>query len=225
MNQDPPNAKATRDTRNYYDNVDPLGIVDQSLLQFVARHCGPRILDLGCGPGGYSALLQRQGFDVIAFDVNENYIRTARDLGVAASIFDGQSIPLPDKSVDSVMMIEVLEHIVDPSPLLREVARVSRGGLVASVPNCTRSFAPAPVVYEHMLDVDHKTYFTIESLTALLHQSFTHVEVRQIAPVDTMLAQAILPRSLMFVYETARRLGLTGPRFYFRLLATARSAS
>lgn len=216
-------SQRTRDTKTFYDNVDPLSIVDQSLLQMVVPHCGPQVLDLGCGTGGYSVSLRRQGFDVLALDVNERYVRTARALGVAANVFDGEKIPLPDKSVDSVIMIEVLEHVVDPSILLREVARVARKGLIASVPNCTQTFAPAPVVFEHMLDGDHKNFFTLQSLTALLTESFTQIEVKQIVPVDPALASAILPSALQFVYRKALELGLTRAKFYFRLLVTARS--
>jgi len=121
-------------------------------------------------------------------------------------------------------MIEVLEHVREAAPLLAEVARVARKGLIATVPNCTQSFAPAPVVFEHMLDVDHKTFFTVESLTALLQQAFSHVDVKEIVPVDHQLAEIILPFKLAFVYRMARKLGLITPAFYFRLLATADTA-
>jgi SAM-dependent methyltransferase len=223
MQGDPLASKRTRDTKDFYERVDPLSIVDHSLLQFVARNAGHRILDLGCGAGGYAALLQRQGFDVIALDVNERYVDRARALGVDAKTFDGETIPLPDESIDSVMMIEVLEHIVDPGNLLREVARIARVGLIASVPNCTQTFSPAPVVYEHMLDVDHKNFFTVDSLSSLLSRTFSQVQVRQVVPVDAMLATAILPRSLLFLYRRAEKLRLLRQNHYFRLLATAAS--
>lgn len=213
--------KATRDTKNYYATVDPLSVVDHSLLHFVTQRCWHRVLDLGCGAGGYSVLLRRQGFDTLALDVNEDYVRIARELGVEANVFDGENIPLPNNSVDSVMMIEVLEHISDPANLLREVARVARNGLIASVPNCTQKFDPAPVVYEHMLDVDHKQFFTLESLTALLRKNFAQVEVREIVPVNALIAQTILPPPLRIAYRAAAKLGLMKPTHYFRLLATA----
>jgi ubiquinone/menaquinone biosynthesis C-methylase UbiE len=222
LSKNSPVPVGTRDTNEWYAGVDPLSVVDPSLVQFVAEHAGKRILDLGSGPAGYSARLAERGFDMVALDINEAYVRIAtRRLGVSAAVFDGTRIPLPDKSVDSVMMIEVLEHVRDPSILLAEVARVARKGLIASVPNCTQSFAPAPVVFEHMLDVDHKNFFTVESLTDLLRRNFAKVDITEIVPVDDQLARLLLPYKLRKVYQMARKYGLIKPSFYFRLLAVA----
>lgn len=44
------------------------------------------------------------------------------------------ALPLPDRSVDLVLAIEVLEHVDDPVGALREIARVASGDVVLSVP-------------------------------------------------------------------------------------------
>lgn len=40
--------------------------------------------------------------------------------------YDGQRIPYPDKSFDSVLLIDVIHHLENPEELLKEVIRVSK---------------------------------------------------------------------------------------------------
>ena len=211
---------SSRDTKSWYLDVDPLSVVDTTLIDFVRKNAGNSILDLGCGPGGYSAILQKKGFSVTALDVNEKYVKIAQSLGVSAQLYDGNTIPLPDASVDTVVMIEVLEHVPNPVALLAEVARVARHGLIATVPNCTTSFNGGQVVYEHMLDTDHKNFFTKATFTELLEKIFDSVQVDEIVPVDRKIARQILPPWLFFLYRAALSLGVAKQNHYFRLAAT-----
>lgn len=209
-----------RDTQNWYLNVDPLKVVDHSLVDFVFEHGGMELLDLGCGVGGYAKTLVSRGRKVIALDVNEEYVSVAKRIGVDASAFDGLNIPLPDKSVDTTLMIEVLEHIAAPERLLSELRRVTRRNLIVTVPNCTQAFK-APLVFHHMLDMDHKNFFTRDSLRALLAPAFRTVSVTQVKPIDVTLAGEFLPPWLLRLWKLAYRFGKIKDRYYFRLIAEA----
>jgi SAM-dependent methyltransferase len=209
-----------RDANEWYLDVDPLAVVDDTLLGFVDEHGGHELLDLGCGLGGYAHLLVRRGHSVKALDVNPEYVRVARELGVDAETFDGASIPLPDDAVDTVFMIEVLEHIPAPEKILTELRRVARRNVIITVPNNTESFT-APVEWSHMLEVDHKNFFTRDSLAALLRPTFRTVEVAEVAPVDGTLARDLLPRWLWVVHRALAKVGLVRDRYFFRLIAEA----
>jgi SAM-dependent methyltransferase len=82
------------------------------------------VLDVGCGLMPYKRLIEQapsQAKRVTGVDLpNDRY---QPDL-----VWDGQAIPLPDASVDSAMLTEVLEHCPDPQAVLTEVARVLRPG-------------------------------------------------------------------------------------------------
>ena len=49
------------------------------------------------------------------FDVVPEYVERARSIGVDARVYDGERVPLEDDSVDTVILLEVLEHLEDPA--------------------------------------------------------------------------------------------------------------
>ncbi|HEX2174062.1 MAG TPA: class I SAM-dependent methyltransferase, partial [Dehalococcoidia bacterium] len=98
----------------------------------------PRIADLGCGEGftlEYLALRfpdwELSGIDA---DPDALAIASLRVAGVQFSQGTLEDLPLPDRSVDVGLCLEVLEHLPDPAAGLREVLRVSRFAIV-SVPH------------------------------------------------------------------------------------------
>jgi SAM-dependent methyltransferase len=192
--------------------------VDPGLVTFVAERAGRRVLDLGCGLGGYSRALGEQGFDCYALDIVDDYVEVARGIGVRADRYDGERVPLADGAVDTVIMIEVLEHLESPGVLLAEAARVAARDVLVTTPNCTQSFGSVPIEFGHMLDVDHRQFFTVASLHELLEASFERSEVIQSHPLDEMIANLVLPRGLGRVYRAFARLGAARPRYFSRLL-------
>jgi SAM-dependent methyltransferase len=213
--------RGPRDSRSWYLDADPLDQVDYALVDFAAAHAAHEVLDLGCGLGGYSLELGRRGFAVRGLDVSAEYVERARGLGVEADVYDGAALPLDDGAVDTVVMLEVIEHLDDPAALLAEAKRVARRNVLLSTPNSTQSFGTTPVEFSHMLDLDHRRTFTVDSLRELLDGVFGSSHVEQTAPVDARLAAAILPGVLRPPYRWLARAGLAKPRFFTRLLARA----
>jgi SAM-dependent methyltransferase len=52
------------------------------------------------------------------------------DVEIEVSRFDGNAIPLDNRSVDVVMFVDVLHHTMDPMMLLREAVRVAATAIV-----------------------------------------------------------------------------------------------
>lgn len=213
--------RGPRDSATWYLDADPMEQVDGALVDFVAAYAGHSVLDLGCGLGGYTKALGERGFEVRGVDVAREYVERARSLGVAADHYDGERLPYADGSFDTVALLEVLEHLDDPAALLREARRVARRGVLVSVPNTTQDFGKVPVEFSHMLDVDHRQWFTVGSLEELLRGVFGSAVVEQTAPVDGLVMGLMLPRPLRPLYRGLVRVGAARPRFYSRLLGRA----
>jgi SAM-dependent methyltransferase len=110
-------------------------------------------LDLGCGPGMLLAAAAAEGYRGVGVDVSLVWLVVAKKLieerGGEALLAAGmaEALPLADRSLAGVVSLDVIEHVADPVPYLREIDRVTApGGRVAlSTPN-RYSLAPEPHV-------------------------------------------------------------------------------
>ncbi len=94
---------------------------------------GPRVLDLGVGPGT-SALEARDGEVRLGLDRSREMLRraarAARSRGVSLPLLraDATALPVRDGSLDGVTGHSLLYLLPDPSAVLAEVRRVLRPG-------------------------------------------------------------------------------------------------
>ncbi|GAA0714047.1 class I SAM-dependent methyltransferase [Dokdonella soli] len=101
--------------------------------RWVAQVAHGRILDIGCADRWIEQQLP-QGSDYIGLD----YLATGKHMyGARPDLFaDASQLPLADASVDTVVILEVMEHLRRPHEALQEIARVLRpnGRLLLSMP-------------------------------------------------------------------------------------------
>jgi SAM-dependent methyltransferase len=101
---------------------------------FDVRGC-KRILDAACGNGRYSKFLLRQADPdavLTAFDLSPRMLERARarvnSPRVSYAVADLTRLPYPDATFDAVVCGWAIEHLPDPRPGLRELARVLTPG-------------------------------------------------------------------------------------------------
>jgi SAM-dependent methyltransferase len=90
----------------------------------------PRVLDLGAGTGKLTRQIHARGLAVTAVDPSDGMLAELRRVlpGVPAHLGTAEAIPLPDSSVDAVVVAQAW-HWMDPGRAPREIARVlSPGG-------------------------------------------------------------------------------------------------
>jgi SAM-dependent methyltransferase len=99
-----------------------------------------RVLDFGCGDGAMLVTAAERGARCFGIDVRPEAIAEARRRLPQATlrlIGIDDSIPFPDAHFDTVLMIEVLEHVPDERAALQEIARILRPGgrLILTTPH------------------------------------------------------------------------------------------
>jgi SAM-dependent methyltransferase len=120
---------------------------------------GSSFLDVGCGLGKWGFLLKKYRWadnpeskppTVTGIDLFEPHIKSLRAQNIYDSLAVGSatSLPFKDKSFDSTIACEVIEHLTEPEGLMliSELRRVSRLSFVVSTPNfhCLRGAGRTP---------------------------------------------------------------------------------
>jgi SAM-dependent methyltransferase len=191
-----------------------------AFVRFAAKHAGQNILDLGCGYGAYSLALLKKGRSCVGCDVNLRYLKTAVSSGLPAVAAEG-TLPFPDKSFDTVLLFEVIEHVPLIESILKEAFRVARKNILVTVPNAEdlELLKGNDVTYAHMLSSDHVHFFNPESLAALLRSFGAEVNVERGDPIYPFW---FLSRSAgYYALRVFYRARFLKPRFFSRLYAVA----
>src|SRR3989344_9373838 len=95
-----------------------------------------KVLDLGSGDGLLLSLLKEKGVAGEGLDISEEGVSKTRAKGIDASVFDfSNKLPFSDSIFDTVIMLDLLEHLYDPESLLKEAVRVSKKDVIIGVPN------------------------------------------------------------------------------------------
>lgn len=83
---------------------------------------GVRVLDVGCGDGLISAVLQQKRPDVGVQGID---VLPRAQTHIPVEMFDGSHLPFAGASFDVVLFSDVLHHTADPTTLLQEARRVA----------------------------------------------------------------------------------------------------
>ncbi|HYL58477.1 MAG TPA: methyltransferase domain-containing protein [Candidatus Acidoferrales bacterium] len=89
------------------------------------------VLEIGAGTGNYSRALVASGFSLTAVDREPAMLAVGAAKATASWIVaDALHLPLPDRSFDAAVAVNVLHHLPDLGCALAELRRVARRGAV-----------------------------------------------------------------------------------------------
>jgi SAM-dependent methyltransferase len=99
----------------------------------------PRVLDVGCGFGGFVDLMRKRGWDAEGLDPSRAAVEAAIRNGHHVRWGTLEALPTDVGPYDAVSMFYVLEHLPDPMGALRKAfgILVPGGTLLIRVPHTT----------------------------------------------------------------------------------------
>lgn len=119
---------------------------EEVVLNFVK---GRRVLDIGCGKGKYGYLVKMylETFygispEVVGLDVSQNILKDVKEIYDDVVCCDASKLPFRDKSFDTVIAAEVIEHLPKRNglSLIRESERVAKNVIITT---------PSPRVFRY----------------------------------------------------------------------------
>jgi 2-polyprenyl-3-methyl-5-hydroxy-6-metoxy-1,4-benzoquinol methylase len=103
---------------------------------------GERVLDVGCGMGFMTEALVRSGRQVVPLDIERSLVHHTNQRinryvpSGNGTLYAGYAVPFADQSFDTIVCLDVIEHVEDDLRLVKEFRRLLRPGghLVLTVP-------------------------------------------------------------------------------------------
>jgi len=170
-------------------------------LAYIAA--GSVVLDVGCGNGMHSIKVARRCLRLVGVDGDLESLgvalRSSRTLPASnASFFAAdleQGLAVRDQRFDTVICLDLLEHVYARDLLLQEIRRAlkPRGTMLLSVPNRGTSWKrrlDRAGLFSYS-DPDHKIEYTLEELEAELGKNGFRIEHLHPTVYDTPLIGAI----------------------------------
>lgn len=189
---------------------------------------GARTLDIGASSGEFVYLMQALGMQAHGIEPHRGYAQyAAQSLGLAVSNATVHEALPTHASADLhlVTMFHVLEHLVDPVPVLCSIARtLAPGGrLLLEVPNATRPCSP-----HYMFFQAHTLYFSLHSVTQMVGAAGLRVVAHNgphadnlrvlVEPASSIQRGSLLPNDALREAQRQRR----WTRYMWQEVATGR---
>lgn len=106
-------------------------------IRFLSSVARGRLLDVGCGSGGWMLAMQRRGWEVEGVDFDRSAVAMATSKGLRVRVGSLEEQGYDDESFDAITLSHVIEHVPDPAKTLRECRRILKpnGKIVIVTPN------------------------------------------------------------------------------------------
>ena len=141
---------------------------DLRLLTHLIPHAR-RILDIGCGTGAFLGHVSPE-ITAVGVELSLSAAQACQAQRLSVCIADGNRLPFSGGAFDVVRAKELLEHLLDPLSLLKEMRRVldDRGVIVVHVPTNYSLFYPIGNFYN---DYTHIRPFSRFGLVRVLEDA------------------------------------------------------
>lgn len=151
------------------------------LLAYLASRSVGKLLDIGCSSGEFMYLAQKLGYSVTGVELNPRTAAIARENGLTVHVGTLDKSPFKPGEFDVVHMGDLIEHVPDPTMLIRDVAKLLKpgGDIIIVTPNMNCFWAKATyglykafrIPWAAATPPHHLFQFSDTNLTRLLTQN------------------------------------------------------
>lgn len=173
------------------DNYSRYKEVYDFILSRISKGKSLKILDIGCGDGSLLKEVINKGHDLYGVDISEEQLKIAEKNGIKTQKLnvDSDLLPFSDEFFDTVICSEVIEHVLLPENILKEVRRTLKNGgqFILTTPNLASLgrrflllFNRNPFIESSPLEenaVGHLRYFVRGSLLDLVKRHGFKLEI------------------------------------------------
>ena len=146
-----------------------VGKADAEIMDFLIARVEGETLDLGGGRGAYAHALREQGHQVTLAEKNLGCLEDVQKLGIPVVDMNTASWSDLKGRFDTIILIEVLEHVENPMEFLGNVIACARRKVLLTVP-CNDDFEKlfkCGLTYNHIAVTDHLHQFKSEEISLL----------------------------------------------------------
>jgi SAM-dependent methyltransferase len=156
----------------------------KDILPLIPRHVG-KVLEIGCGTGNTLAYLKANNYcdwigGVELFPDAATEAASKLDKVYGGNI-EEMELPIEMGSIDIILCLDVLEHLVNPEAVIQKLHKylASGGVMVASIPNVRHFSVLFPLLFQNkweykdngILDKTHLRFFVRETAINLMLSS------------------------------------------------------
>jgi SAM-dependent methyltransferase len=155
-------SKAKRYDRHYFESILQRGARNskrnRNRLELIRRYVKQgSLLEIGCGQGNFLRVADEH-FTIEGIDISSYVVKNITDLP-ADNIrrADIERASLPERAYEVIAAFNVLEHLLDPPPVLEKIRRALRedGLFVGSVPYNGALIGRVHTAITNLLDQTH----------------------------------------------------------------------
>lgn len=176
---------------------------------------GSSVIDVGCYTGGLARELIARGYAVLGIEKDPEAVRIAQAHGVpvlCGDIEDPAWLAGLDRTSDTILLLDVLEHLRDPDTVLRHLRRLLRPGgrLLVTGPNVAYWALRKMLLFGRweygdagLMDRTHLRFYTKTTWVGLLQRAGYRVvaldAVEAILPLQTRCQRSAVGRAVFRV--------------------------
>lgn len=161
--------KSRKDVRRLYKNILDL------LCEHVQVQYSRKMLEIACGTGLFMHLAQQRGFAVEGIEYNQSLIEHGmKNYGLKITRADIDEVSLPSSYYNAVVLLDFIEHCLDPFRVLSECYNCLKpnGVIFLSTPNIeSKPFEELGGEWDMIGPSEHLYYFTKQTIKQILEKA------------------------------------------------------